>query len=70
MALVKAVAGNLFAGANLQKLEVGAMVEIDDGLADRWKSAGLVEIVDNGDRKFEAATPDKDEQPAKSRKAK
>lgn len=57
MALVKVISDNLFSGANLQKLEVGAKVEVSEDTANKWKSAGLVEIVSGGDRKLEVATP-------------
>lgn len=57
MALVKVVSSNLFSGANLQKLEVGAKVEVSEETANKWKAAGLVEIVSGGDRKLEVATP-------------
>lgn len=40
MALVEITAGNVFAGANLRKLEVGAVVEVDDATAARWKASG------------------------------
>lgn len=71
MALVKVISDNLFSGANLQKLEVGAKVEVSEETAQRWKSAGLVEIVTGGDRKLEVATPGEDEDTsAKSKKAK
>ncbi|HDS4487831.1 TPA: hypothetical protein QH537_004631 [Enterobacter hormaechei subsp. steigerwaltii] len=71
MALVKVISDNLFSGANLQKLEVGAKVEVSEETANKWKSAGLVEILSGGDRKLEVATPGNDEDnPAKSKKAK
>lgn len=57
MALVKVISDNLFSGANLQKLEVGAQVEVSKDTAEKWNSAGLVEIVSDGDRRFEVATP-------------
>lgn len=57
MALVKVISDNLFSGANLQKLEVGATVEVSEDTANKWKAAGLVEIVSDGDRKLEVATP-------------
>ncbi|EJC6303064.1 hypothetical protein MZP15_000776 [Escherichia coli] len=57
MALVKVISDNLFSGANLQKLEVGAKVEVSEDTATKWKDAGLVEIVSGGDRKLEVATP-------------
>lgn len=71
MALVKVISDNLFSGANLQKLEVGAKVEVSDETAERWKAAGLAEIVSGGDRKLEVATPGNDEDTtAKSKKVK
>lgn len=71
MALVKVISDNLFSGANLQKLEVGAKVEVSDETAEKWKAAGLAEIVSVGDRKLEVATPGNDEDTtAKSKKAK
>ena len=57
MALVKVISDNLFSGANLQKLEVGAKVEVSEETANKWKAAGLVEIVSGGDRKLEVAAP-------------
>lgn len=57
MALVKVISDNLFSGANLQKLEVGAQVEVSEDTAKKWKAAGLVEIVSGDDRQFEVATP-------------
>ena len=57
MALVKVISDNLFSGANLQKLEVGAKVEVCEDTANKWKAAGLVEIVSGGDRNLEVATP-------------
>ncbi|MCM7261585.1 hypothetical protein M8N55_16835 [Enterobacter hormaechei] len=71
MALVKVISDNLFSGANLQKLEVGAKVEVSDETAEKWKAAGLAEIVSAGNRKLEVATPGDDEDTAtKSKKAK
>lgn len=71
MALVKVISDNLYSGANLQKLEVGAKVEVSDETAGRWKAAGLAEIVSAGNRKLEVATPGDDEDTsAKSKKAK
>ena len=55
MALVKVVSNNLFSGANLQKLAVGAQVEVDSSTADKGVSAGLVEMIEA--RTFEVATP-------------
>lgn len=60
MALVKVISDNLFSGANLQKLEVGAKVEVSEDTANKWKAAGLVEIASGGDRKLEVATPGDD----------
>ncbi|HCB1888302.1 hypothetical protein ISX58_15975 [Citrobacter amalonaticus] len=75
MALVKVISDNLFSGANLQKLEVGAKVEVSEDTANKWKAAGLVEIVSGGDRKLEVATPgdipaEQADTTAKSKKAK
>lgn len=71
MALVKVVRDNLLSGANLQKLEVGAKVEVSEETAIKWKTAGLVEVLSGGDRKLEVATPGNDEDTsAKSKKAK
>ncbi|HBM2776771.1 TPA: hypothetical protein LU102_004543 [Enterobacter hormaechei subsp. xiangfangensis] len=71
MALVKVISDNLFSGANLQKLEVGAKVEVSEETAIKWKIAGLVEVLSGGDRKLEVATPGNDEDiSAKSKKAK
>ena len=60
MALVEITAGNLFAGANLRKLEVGSVVEVDDATASRWKEAGKAKDTDKkkGEKLvFEVATP-------------
>ncbi|WP_150547035.1 hypothetical protein [Citrobacter amalonaticus] len=60
MALVEITAGNVFAGANLRKLEVGAVVEVDDATAARWKTSGKAKDTDKkkGDKLiFEVATP-------------
>ncbi|HEM6817329.1 TPA: hypothetical protein U2I16_004219 [Citrobacter koseri] len=57
MALVKVVSSNLFSGANLQKLEVGMTLEVSDEVAERWESAGLVEVIDGGERHIEASAP-------------
>ncbi|CAM3949533.1 hypothetical protein PLGE761_02470 [Pluralibacter gergoviae] len=70
MALVKVVSPNLFSGANLQKLEVGAQVEVSGDMAARWGAAGLVEVIDGGERQFEVATPAEEPRPAKTKKAK
>ncbi|KLU16507.1 MULTISPECIES: hypothetical protein [Xenorhabdus] len=58
MALVKVIAGNLFSGANLQKLEVGDFAEVDQATAQRWALIGLVELIE--DSVFEVATPTQD----------
>ncbi|MDC9591368.1 hypothetical protein PSI23_19265 [Xenorhabdus sp. XENO-10] len=60
MALVKILVTNLFAGANLQKLEVGHTYEIDDNIAVKWIDTGKAEA--SKDKKgeklvFEVATP-------------
>lgn len=46
MALVEITASNVFAGANLRKLEVGAVVEVDDATAERWKATGKAKDTD------------------------
>lgn len=43
MALVKVLVANLFAGANLQKLEVGQVYDVDDSVADKWIASGKAE---------------------------
>ncbi|HBU7799308.1 hypothetical protein U4T08_16035 [Klebsiella pneumoniae] len=60
MALVKVISDNLFSGANLQKLEVGAQVSVSGDVAKRWVAAGLVEIISNDDQTLEVATPGND----------
>lgn len=60
MALVEIVANNLHAGANLRKLEVGSVVDVDDATADRWKASGKAKDTDKkkGEKlSFEVATP-------------
>lgn len=60
MALVEITAGNVFAGANLRKLEVGAIVEVDDATAARWKASGKAKDTDKNKGEklvFEVATP-------------
>lgn len=60
MALVEIVASNLHAGANLRKLEVGSVVDVDDATAERWISAGKAKETDKkkGEKlSFEVATP-------------
>lgn len=79
MALVKVISDNLFSGANLQKLEVGAQVSVSGDVAKRWVAAGLVEIIRDDDQSLEVATPGNDaaeqaeqqeESASKSKKAK
>lgn len=79
MALVKVISDNLFSGANLQKLEVGAQVTVSGDVAKRWVAAGLVEIISDDDQVLEVATPgndaeeqaeQKEESASKSKKAK
>jgi len=64
MALVEIVASNLHAGANLQKLEVGSVVEVDNETAERWKASGKAKDTDKkkGEKlsSFEVATPSSD----------
>lgn len=60
MALVKVISDNLFSGANLQKLEVGAQVSVSGDVAKRWVAAGLVEIISDDDQTLEVATPGDD----------
>ncbi|HCQ8223232.1 TPA: hypothetical protein OMD56_000481 [Klebsiella variicola] len=74
MALVKVISDNLFSGANLQKLEVGAQVSVSGDVAKRWVAAGLVEIITDDDQVLEVATPGNDaaeqaEQAEKAEKA-
>lgn len=60
MALVEIIADNLYAGANLRNLEVGAVVEVDDATATRWKASGKARDTDKkkGEKLvFEVATP-------------
>lgn len=79
MALVKVISDNLFSGANLQKLEIGAQVSVSGDVAKRWVAAGLVEIISDDDQVLEVATPRNDaeeqaeqqeESASKSKKAK
>ncbi|EPV8501333.1 hypothetical protein ACWATK_004942 [Klebsiella pneumoniae] len=79
MALVKVISDNLFSGANLQKLEVGAQVSVSGDVTKRWVAAGLVEIISDDDQTLEVATPgndaaeqaeQKEESASKSKKAK
>ncbi|MGB7799811.1 hypothetical protein [Buttiauxella sp.] len=60
MALVKVLVANLFAGANLQKLEVGQVYDVDDSVADKWITQAKAEK--SSEKKgeklvFEVATP-------------
>jgi len=60
MALVEIVASNLHAGADLRKLEVGSVVDVDEATADRWIKAGKAKETDKkkGEKlTFEVATP-------------
>ncbi|HGD3424610.1 TPA: hypothetical protein ACI4DF_003292 [Enterobacter hormaechei] len=60
MALVEIITDNLYAGANLRKLEVGAVVEVDDATAARWKASGKAKDTDKkkGEKlMFEVAAP-------------
>lgn len=60
MALVKVLVANLFAGANLQKLEVGQVYDVDDAIAEKWVAQNKAEK--SSEKKgeklvFEVATP-------------
>lgn len=61
MALVEITSGSLHAGANLRKLEVGEVVEVDEATAKRWIAAGkAIETKEKKGNKltsFEVATP-------------
>lgn len=60
MALVEIVASNLHAGADLRKLEVGSVVDVDDATAERWIKTGKAKETDKkkGEKlTFEVATP-------------
>lgn len=59
MALVEIIAANVFAGANLRKLEVGAVVEVDDATAARWKATGKAKETDKkkGEKLFGESAP-------------
>lgn len=54
MALVEIVASNLHAGANLRKLEVGSVVEVDEATAKRWIESGKAKKTDKkeGDKLY------------------
>ncbi len=67
MATVKIIAGNLFAGIKLQKLEAGSVVEVDDATAARWVERGLAEDTkEKGAALFEVATPSVDDATAET----
>lgn len=78
MALVKVISDNLFSGANLQKLEVGAQVSVSGDVAKRWVAAGLVEIISDDDQVLkwphrndaEEQAEQQEESASKSKKAK
>ena len=59
MALVEIITDNLYAGANLRKLEVGAIVEVDDATAARWKATGKAKDTDKkkGEKLFGESVP-------------
>ncbi|ORM55975.1 hypothetical protein HA41_00655 [Pantoea conspicua] len=61
MALVEITSGSLHAGANLRKLEVGEIVEVDDATAKRWVDTGKAKETDKKKgaklTSFEVATP-------------
>lgn len=59
MALVEIITDNLYAGANLRKLEVGAVVEVDDATAARWKASGKAKDTDKkkGEKLFGEPVP-------------
>lgn len=60
MALVEIVASNLHAGADLRKLEVGSVVDVDDATAERWIKAGKAKETDKKKGEnltFEVSTP-------------
>ena len=59
MALVEIITDNLYAGANLRKLEVGAVVEVDDATAERWKATGKAKETDKkkGEKLFGESVP-------------
>lgn len=60
MALVKILASNIFAGANLQKLEVGKVYDVDSSIAEKWIEQNKAESSkEKASEKltFEVATP-------------
>ena len=60
MALVKILVSNIFAGANLQKLEIGKVYDVDNTIAEKWVEQGKAEASkEKASEKltFEVATP-------------
>ena len=59
MALVEIITDNLYAGANLRNREVGAVVEVDDATAARWKTTGKAKETDKkkGEKLFGESVP-------------
>ncbi|KMV67653.1 hypothetical protein WB66_12215 [bacteria symbiont BFo1 of Frankliniella occidentalis] len=60
MALVKILVSNIFAGANLQKLEIGKVYDVDNAIAEKWIEQGKAEASkEKASEKliFEVATP-------------
>lgn len=60
MALVEILASNIFAGANLQKLEVGKVYDVDSSIAEKWIEQNKAESSkEKASEKltFEVATP-------------
>lgn len=60
MALVKILVSNIFAGANLQKLEIGKVYDVDNTIAEKWAEQGKAEASkEKASEKltFEVATP-------------
>lgn len=60
MALVKILVSNIFAGANLQKLEIGKVYDVDNTIAEKWVEQGKAESSkEKASEKltFEVATP-------------
>lgn len=70
MALVKVkiLTDNLYAGANLQKLGVGSVIEVEESTAKNWITYQNVELYSNqkAERILEVATPD--DEPRKSKR--
>jgi len=60
MALVKILVSNIFAGANLQKLEIGKVYDVDNTIAEKWDEQGKAEASKakaSAKLIFEVATP-------------